>query len=113
MLAWYRWHKSVIDYFNIFCVISYEDLKEDVIKTIKPCVEFLGFQINQELEKCILKHKNGYHIRKTKGLSLEERTKLLSQIPEEDMQKYVKRKETIFKKLRKKTYKSLNKSDEL
>lgn len=46
------------------CIIQYEKLVEDVIKELKPCVEFLGFHIDEHLATCIRKDYEGNYHRK-------------------------------------------------
>ena len=41
------------------CLLIYENLVQDVVKELKPCVEFLGFEIDKHLAKCIKKDKEG------------------------------------------------------
>ena len=104
MKAWQSWHTDVINNFQPkYCVLIYENLKSNLIETLKPCVEFLGFTINEELANCILKSKNGHHVRKPSRPLKEEKEKLLKSVPEREMNSYKKIREKIFKKLHKKS----------
>lgn len=46
------------------CILQYEKLVEDVINELRPCVEFLGFHIDDHLAKCIRKDGEGKFHRK-------------------------------------------------
>ena len=38
------------------CVLIYEDLLMDPIKELKPCIEFLGYELQNEKAECIRDH---------------------------------------------------------
>ena len=80
------WRSDHLKYLSEFksdqaCVIFYEELQENVIKSLKPCVNFLGFEINETLEKCILKHQEGNFKRRQRNNNEVE--KILSYIPKD------------------------------
>ena len=112
MKLWQSWHKDVINNFQPnYCVLIYENLKSNLIETLKPCVEFLGFKINEELANCILKNKSGFHIRKPSRPFKEEKEKLLKSIPERDMNWYKKIREEIYKKIQNKATQHLSRNE--
>ena len=49
------------------CILQYEKLVEDVVKELRPCMEFLGFHINEDLERCIRKDEEGKFHRKPRA----------------------------------------------
>ena len=45
------------------CVINYEALQQNLVQELTKCVSFLGFKIDEKLQKCILQHQTGSHKR--------------------------------------------------
>ena len=45
------------------CLINYEKLKEDIVKELKPCLQFIGFDISHDMESCINEEQEGNHHR--------------------------------------------------
>ncbi len=41
------------------CVLIYENLLLDVIKELRPCIEFLGYEVDAELASCIRQDQEG------------------------------------------------------
>ena len=61
--GWTEFCKSVLSLdASKVCLLIYENLVENVIKELKPCVEFLGYKIDRHLAECIKLDKEGsYH----------------------------------------------------
>ena len=95
--AWKAWYEKILKIDAKFCFVNYEQMKIDVMKTIKPVVQFLGYDINEELEQCILRNQEGDFHRPEK--SKEEIDKILSRIPKEDMEAISVAKEHVLKLL--------------
>ena len=45
------------------CLINYEKLKEDIVKELKPCLQFIGFDISPDKAQCIKEQQEGNHHR--------------------------------------------------
>ena len=95
--AWKAWHEKILKIDAKFCFVNYEQMKIDVMKQLKPVVQFLGYDINEELEQCILRNQEGDFHRPEK--SNEEIDKILSRIPKEDMEAISVAKEHVLKLL--------------
>ena len=93
---WKEWHQQILDEYETsqICPLFYEDLKKDIIKTIKPCINFLGFDLNFELEDCIIKNEKGNNHRLKRPQ--HEIDYILSLIPVQAMKNYKKIKNEIF-----------------
>ena len=99
MPGWKAWFEKILKLDAKYCFLNYEELKINLIKELRPVVNFLGFEINEELEKCIVENKEGDYHRPEK--SKEEIEKLLSNISMEDLENYSKMKEDVIEKLKK------------
>ena len=96
--AWKAWFEKLLKINAKFCLVNYDKLKTNVIEEVRPAVNFLGFEINQELEKCILTNQEGTNHRPEK--SEDEINRILSFIPLDDMKKYSKIKENVLQMLK-------------
>ena len=65
--AWKAWFEKLLKINAKFCLVNYDKLKTNVIEEIRPAVNFLGFEINEELEKCILTNQEGTNHRPEKS----------------------------------------------
>ena len=45
------------------CLINYEKLKEDIVKELKPCLQFIGFDMSPDKLQCIKEQQEGNHHR--------------------------------------------------
>ena len=97
MPAWKTWFEKILQARAKFCLISYDELKINTIDNLRPAVKFLGFEINNDLEQCILKNQEGNYHRPEK--SNEEIEKILSLIPPGELNSYYKMKKEVFKQL--------------
>ena len=97
MPAWKNWFEKILQTNAKFCLINYDEIKINTIENLKPAVKFLGFEINNELEQCILKNQEGIYHRPEK--TKEEIDKILSFIPPGELDSYYKMKKDIFKQL--------------
>ena len=64
--VWQKWHDRVHESFQTenICVINYERLRENVLKELQKCINFLGFDIqNAILQNCILQNQTGHYKR--------------------------------------------------
>ena len=103
---WRDWHEFFIDNYkrDQICITSYalmsDDLKDgpDLIKSLPPCVHFLGYQINDPLAQCLRKNQEGRHHRKKRPIE-EDAKHILSLIPQAERKRY--------DKIMKKTYAKL------
>ena len=95
--AWKAWFEKLLKINAKFCLVNYDKLKTNVIEEVRPAVNFLGFEINEELEKCILTNQEGTNHRPEK--SKDEINKILSFIPPDDLKKYSKIKEDVLQML--------------
>ena len=68
------------------CVINYEALQRNIIQEITKCVAFLGFQIDEKLQNCIVQNQTGFHKRSSR--SYGEIGLILSFIDGSDYQLY-------------------------
>ena len=98
MPAWKNWYEKILQIDAKFCLLTYEKLKINIIEELKPAVQFLGYEINAELEQCILKNQEGDFHRPEK--SKDEINKILSFIPPGDLETYFKMKEDVFQMLK-------------
>ena len=101
---WRDWYEFFIDNYkrDQICIISYDDLKDgqaDLIQSLRPCVHFLGYQINDPLAQCLRKNQEGRHHRKKR--QIEDAKHILSLIPQAERKRY--------DKIMKKTYAKLAK----
>ena len=99
MPGWKAWFEKILKLDAKYCFLNYEKLKINLIFELRPVVNFLGFEINKELEKCIVENKEGHHHRPEK--SKEEIDKLMSKISIEDLENYSKMKEDVIEMLKK------------
>ena len=63
MPAWKFWFEEILKKDAVFCLVIYEDLKMNLIEELRPVINFLGYNINEELEKCILANQEGNYLR--------------------------------------------------
>ena len=47
MPAWRDWFKKIMKIKSKFCVIKYNDMKTDILGSLRPVVKFLGFEMNK------------------------------------------------------------------
>ena len=66
---WADLHTLILSQLNDVCVIFYEELQENPIQALTPCLRFLGFELNETLKKCVLKNQEGYFRRKKRDPS--------------------------------------------
>ena len=88
------------------CPIFYQDLLDDVINAVRPCVNFLGFEINEILGKCMRDHQKGNFKRKRRPE--DEIEKIMALIPSDILQNSRIMKEKVFA-----LFKGLRRRDEL
>ena len=98
MPGWKSWFEKIIRLDAKYCFLNYEKLKVNLIKELRPVVNFLGFEISKELEQCILENQEGDYHRPEK--SKEKIDKLISKIPIEDLEVYSKMKEDVIQMLK-------------
>ena len=79
--SWKTWHLKIMKLYQEICVIFYHKLKEDVIKELEPCINFLGFELPPALKKCILDNQTGNYKRPER--SFEEWQEIINNIPKE------------------------------
>ena len=96
--AWKAWFEKLLKINAKFCLVNYDKLKTNVIEEVRPAVNFLGFEINEELEKCILTNQEGTNHRPEK--SKDEINRILSFIPPDDLERYSKIKEDVLEMLK-------------
>ena len=97
MPAWKAWFEKILQINAKFCLISYDEMKINSMEKLRPVVKFLGFEINNELEQCIMKNGEGNYHRPEK--SMEEIDKILSLIPPGELDLYFRMKKDVFKEL--------------
>ena len=99
MPAWKAWYEKILQIKDTkFCTMNLDEMKiNGVMQELKPAVKFLGYEINNELEQCILKNQEGDFHRPEK--SKDEINKILSLIPPGDLETYFKMKEDVFQML--------------
>ena len=98
MPGWKAWFEKILKLDAKYCFLNYEKLKINLIFELRPVVNFLGFEINKELEKCIVENKEGDYHRPKK--SKEDIEKLMSKISIEDLKIYSKMKEDVIEMLK-------------
>ena len=96
--AWKDWFERILKINSKFCLVNYDKLKTNVIEELRPLVNFLGFDINEELAKCILINQEGAMHRPEK--SKDEINRILSLIPTKDFKRYSKMKEDVLQMLK-------------
>ena len=96
--AWKAWFEKLLKINAKFCLVNYDKLKTNLIEELRSAVNFLGFEINEELEKCILTNQEGTNHRPEK--SKDEINRILSFIPPDDLKKYSKIKEDVLQMLK-------------
>ena len=47
MPAWRDWFKKIMKIKSKFCVIKYDDMKTNILGSLRPVVKFLGFEMNK------------------------------------------------------------------
>ena len=67
MPAWKFWFQRLLKVNSKFCLVNYDKLKTNVIEELRPVVNFLGFDIDKELDKCILMNQEGANHRPEKS----------------------------------------------
>ena len=97
--AWKAWFEKILKLNSKFCLVNYDTLKTNVIEELTPMVNFLGFEINKKLAKCILINQEGAHHRQEK--SNDEINRILAFIPPDDLKRYSKMKEDVLQMLKK------------
>ena len=98
MPAWKAWFEKILKLNSKFCLVNYDTLKTNVIEELTPMVNFLGFEINKKLAKCILINQEGAHHRPEK--SKDEINRILSFIPPDDLKRYSQMKEDVLQMLK-------------
>ena len=98
MPSWKAWFEKLLQIKAKFCLINFEEMKVNIMQELRPAVRFLGFHINEDLEKCILKHQEGEFHRPEK--SKDEIDKIVSLIPPGYLKILVKMKEDVLAKLK-------------
>ena len=96
--AWKAWFEKILKINSKFCLVNYDKLKTNVIEELRPVVNFLGFDINEELAKCILINQEGATHRPKK--SKDEINKIISLISPNDLKRYSKIKEDVLQMLK-------------
>ena len=96
--AWKDWFERILKINSKFCLVNYDKLKTNVIEELRPVVNFLGFEINEELARCILINQEGAMHRPEK--SKDEINRILSLIPPNDFKRYSKMKEDVLQMLK-------------
>ena len=97
MPAWKYWFQRLLKVNSKFCLVNYDKLKTNVIEELRPVINFLGFDIDKELAKCILMNQEGADHRPEK--SKDEINEILSLIPPNDLKVYSKMKEDVLQML--------------
>lgn len=61
--SWKEFYEQAATFgFEKVCVLVYENLLENAVQELKPCVEFLGYHIDAHLAQCISQEQEGsYH----------------------------------------------------
>ena len=98
MPAWKYWFEKILKINSKFCLVNYDKLKTNVIEELRPVVNFLGFDINEELARCILINQEGAMHRPKK--SKDEINRIISLIPPNDTKRYSKMKEDVLQMLK-------------
>ena len=96
--AWKAWFEKILKINSKFCFVNYDKLTTDVIEELRPAVKFLGFDINEELARCILINQEGANHRPEK--SKDEINRIISLIPPNDIKRYSKMKEEVLQMLK-------------
>ena len=96
--AWKDWFERILKINAKFCLVNYDKLKINVIEELRPVVNFLGFDINEELARCILINQEGANHRPEK--SKDEINRIISLIPPNDIKRYSKMKEEVLQMLK-------------
>ena len=96
--AWKDWFERILKINSKFCWVNYDKLKTNVIEELRPVVNFLGFDINEELARCILINQEGANHRPKK--SKDEINRILSLIPPNDFKRYSEMKEDVLQMLK-------------
>lgn len=75
LLAWEQTNLSWgLNYTGDVLIIYYEDLVDNVEKTLRNILNFINFPINEDLLACALKRKEGIYRRKKRLLNFEPYT---------------------------------------
>ena len=98
MPAWKIWFEEVLQKEAEFCLINYDEMKVNLIKELNKVGNFLGYEINEELEQCILKNQEGKFRRPEK--SKDEIKKIMSTIPPGELETYFKMKKDVLEMLK-------------
>ena len=96
--AWKAWFEKLLKINAKFCLVNYDKLKTNVIEEVRPAVNFLGFEINEELARCILINQEGANHRPEK--SKDEINRIISLIPPNDIKRYSKMKKDVLQMLK-------------
>ena len=95
--AWKDWFERILKINSKFCLVNYDKLKTNIIEELRPVINFLGFDINEELARCILINQEGAMHRP--GKSKDEINRILSLIPPNDFKRYSKMKKDVLQML--------------
>ena len=98
MPAWKNWFERILQLGAKFCLLNYDEMKTNLIEELRPAVQFLGYEIDEELEQCILNNQKGDFHRPQK--SKDEINQILSFIPSGDLETYYKMKEDVLQMLK-------------
>ena len=98
MPAWKIWFEEVLQKEAEFCLINYDEMKVNLIKELNKVANFLGYEINEELEQCILKNQEGKFHRPEN--SKDEIKKIMSTIPPGELETYLKMEKDVLEMLK-------------
>lgn len=83
LLAWEQTNLSWgLNYTGDVLIIYYEDLVDNVEKTLRDILHFINFPINEELLSCAIKRKEGIYRRKKRLLNFEPYTAVMRKMIE-------------------------------
>ena len=77
--------------------MNFDKMKVNLMEELRPAVKFLGYDINEKLQECILKNQEGYHHRPEK--SKNETDKIMSFISPSELEEILKTKNEVLAKL--------------
>ena len=78
--------------------MNFDEMKVNLMKELRSAVKFLGYDINEKLEECILKNQEGTFHRPEK--SKDEINKIMSLIPPGELEEIFKTKNEVLTMLK-------------
>lgn len=81
--AWEQTNLSWKNFSGPVLIIYYEDLVDDVEKTIRDILKFIDYRINEDLLRCAVNRKEGIYRRKKRFLAFDPYSMTMKKMIEE------------------------------